>query len=72
LQRKRATLEQRIAGLRSDYEAEELELRRKDQQAGARTHVLSAERMELARLRQADDAGATTRPPGRHQTNGIR
>jgi circadian clock protein KaiC len=71
LQRKRETLEQRIAGLRSDYETEELELRRRDQQAGARTHALSAERIELARLRQADAVGATARPPDKHQTNGI-
>jgi circadian clock protein KaiC len=55
LKRKRATLEQQIAGLHSDYETAEVELRRIDEQAGARTRVLTDERTELARLRQADD-----------------
>jgi circadian clock protein KaiC len=54
LKRKRAALEQQIAGLRSDYETEAVELRRIDEQAGTRTRVLTAERTELARLRQAD------------------
>ena len=54
LKRKRAALEQQIAGLRSDYEAEEVELRRTDEQAGTRTRALTSERTELARLRQAD------------------
>ena len=54
LKRKRAALEQQIAGLRSDYETAEVELRRLDEQAGARTRVLTDERTELARLRQAD------------------
>jgi circadian clock protein KaiC len=54
LKRKHATLEQQIAGLRSDYATEEAELRRLDEQAGRRTHVLAAERTELAHLRQAD------------------
>jgi len=54
LKRKRTALEQQIAGLRSDYETAEVELRRIDEQAGARTRVLTDERTELARLRQAD------------------
>ena len=54
LETKRTMLEQQIARLRSDYEAEQAELRRLDEQAGKRMHVLAAERMELARLRQAD------------------
>jgi circadian clock protein KaiC len=54
LERKRATLEQQIAALRSEYRIEEAELRRMDEQVGTRTRVLSAERTELARLRQAD------------------
>src|ERR1041385_1392911 len=54
LKRKRATLEQQIAGLRSDYETEEVEHRRTDEQAGTRSRVLTSERTELARLRQAD------------------
>jgi circadian clock protein KaiC len=54
LARKRATLAQQIAALRSEYETEEAELRRMDEQVGTRMHVLTAERTELARLRQAD------------------
>jgi circadian clock protein KaiC len=54
LARKRATLQQQIAALRSEYETEEAELRRLDEQVGTRMHVLTAERTELARLRQAD------------------
>jgi circadian clock protein KaiC len=54
LKRKRAALEQQIAGLRSGYETEEVELRRMDEQAGTRTRMLTNERTELARLRQAD------------------
>jgi circadian clock protein KaiC len=54
LVRKHATLEQQIARLRSEYENEEVELRQMDEQVGTRTRVLSAERTELARLRQAD------------------
>jgi circadian clock protein KaiC len=60
LKRKRAALEQQIAGLRSDYETEAGELRRLDEQAGTRTRVLTAERTELARLRQADAAVAAS------------
>jgi circadian clock protein KaiC len=54
LERKRTTLEQQIAALRSEYETEEAELRRMDEQVGARTRMLTAERTELGRLRQAD------------------
>jgi circadian clock protein KaiC len=54
LLQKRAMLEQQIAGLRSRYENEELELRNMDEQVGSQTRVLTAERTELARLRQAD------------------
>jgi circadian clock protein KaiC len=60
LVRKRARLEQQIAALRSEYETEEAELRRLDEQAGTQTLMLTAERTELARLRQAD---ATVTPP---------
>jgi circadian clock protein KaiC len=66
LKRKRAALEQQIAGLRSDYETAEVELRRIDEQAGARTRVLTDERKELARLRQAD-AQVTAGPRGSFQ-----
>ena len=72
LERKRATLEQQIAGLRSEYETEEAELRRMAEQVGTQTRVLTAERTELARLRQADAGGL--RPPtasdARKQTPG--
>jgi circadian clock protein KaiC len=54
LTRKRATLEQRIAALRSEYETEKADLLRVDEQAGTQTRLLTAERTELARLRQAD------------------
>jgi circadian clock protein KaiC len=54
LERRRSTLESQIAGLRSENESEEMELRRLDNQAGARTQVLTAERLELSRLRHAD------------------
>jgi circadian clock protein KaiC len=65
LKRKRTTLEQQIAGLRSRYESEELELRRMDEQAGTQTRVLTAERTELARLRQADATKVAARANGR-------
>jgi circadian clock protein KaiC len=65
LERKRATLEQQIAGLRSECEADEMELRRKDDQVGAQTRVLTAERTELARLRQADRAKGAARAPSK-------
>ena len=54
LKRKRAALEQQIAGLRSEYEASAVELRQIDEQVGTRTRLLSTERTELGRLRQAD------------------
>jgi circadian clock protein KaiC len=60
LERKRATLEQQIAGLRSEYENEEVELRRVDEQVGKRTRMLTAERTELSRLRQADATAAVS------------
>ena len=65
LERKRATLEQQIAGLRSEYEREEADIRRADEQAGTRTRALTAERTELARLRQADRGREAPRAPGR-------
>lgn len=54
LMRNRATLQRRIAALHSEFETEEAELRSLDEQAGTRTRLLTAERTELARLRQAD------------------
>jgi circadian clock protein KaiC len=54
LKRKRAALEQQIAGLRSEHEASAEELRRIDEQVGTQTRLLTTERTELGRLRQAD------------------
>jgi len=56
IQGKRALIERQIAGLRSDYETGELDLKRLDEQAGSRTRGLVAARTELARLRHADVA----------------
>jgi circadian clock protein KaiC len=61
LERKHAALQQQIAGLRSEYESEEMELRRIEEQVGTRTRVLTAERTELARLRHADATVANRR-----------
>lgn len=54
LKRKRAALEQQISGLRSEHEANDVELRQIDEQVGRRTLLLTTERAELGRLRQAD------------------
>jgi circadian clock protein KaiC len=61
LKRKRATLEQQIAGLRSEHEASAVELRQIDEQVGTQTRLLSTERTELGRLRQADISVAGAR-----------
>jgi len=63
LKRKRAALEQQISGLRSEHEASAEELRQIDEQVGTQTRLLSTERTELGRLRQADVLEAA-RPPG--------
>src|ERR1044071_5413023 len=67
LESKRAAIELQIGGLRSEHEADAEEIRRIDQQVGTRTRVLSAERTELARLRQADDVSLSARAPGQSQ-----
>jgi circadian clock protein KaiC len=54
LKRKRAALEQQISGLRSEHEASAVELRQIDEQVGTQTRLLTTERTELGRLRQAD------------------
>ncbi|HTI71335.1 MAG TPA: circadian clock protein KaiC [Candidatus Limnocylindria bacterium] len=56
MKRKHAALEQQIASLRSEYEASAEELRQIDEQVGNRTRLLTSERTELGRLRQADIA----------------
>jgi circadian clock protein KaiC len=61
LEHKRTMLEQEIAVLRSEYETEAVDLRRISEQVGTRTRVLTAERAELARLRQADPSPVTAR-----------
>jgi circadian clock protein KaiC len=54
LKRKRTALEQQIAALRSEHEASAEELRQIDEQVGRQTRLLTTERTELGRLRQAD------------------
>ena len=54
LERKRTALERQISGLRSEHEASAEELRRIDEQVGRQTRLLTTERTELGRLRQAD------------------
>ncbi|MFA6561175.1 MAG: circadian clock protein KaiC [Verrucomicrobiia bacterium] len=69
VERKRAALEQKIRGLRSDYETEAAELRRIAEQVGTRTFVLGTERTASGILRQADikvAASTQSKPkPGR-------
>jgi len=67
LERKRVAIERQISALRSDYESEAVELRRIDEQVGTQTRLLTTERTELGRLRQADVLVATsTRSLARH------
>jgi len=54
LQRKRLSLERQIGGLRSEHASGAEELRRIDEQVGTQTRMLTTERTELGRLRQAD------------------
>src|SRR5487761_2669736 len=54
VERKRKALERQISDLRSDYEAEALELRRIAEQVGTRTLLLGTERAASGILRQAD------------------
>jgi circadian clock protein KaiC len=61
LQRKRLALERQIGGLRSEHESSAEELRRIDEQVGTQTRMLTTERNELGRLRQAD-ATSKSRP----------
>jgi len=62
LERKRTALERQIGGLRSEHEAGADELRQIDEQVGRQTRLLSAERTELGRLRQADVSVVPDRP----------
>ena len=54
LERTRAALERQISGLRSEHDAGAEELRQIDEQVGTQTRLLTTERTELGRLRQAD------------------
>jgi circadian clock protein KaiC len=63
VERKRGALERQINDLRSDYEAEAVELRRIAEQVGTRTFVLGTERAASGILRQADlKVAANTQP----------
>ncbi len=67
VERKRAAIERQISGLRSEYEAEAVELRRIAEQVGTSTLMLTTERAASGRLRQAD-AKVTTSTRGRPRT----
>jgi len=54
LDRRRLALERQIGGLRSEHESGAEELRRIDDQMGTQMRMLTTERSELGRLRQAD------------------
>jgi circadian clock protein KaiC len=54
LERTRLALERQIGGLRSEHESGAEELRRIDLQVGTQTRLLTTERKDLGRLRQAD------------------
>jgi len=73
VERKRTAIERQISGLRSDYEAEAVELRRIAEQVGTSTLMLTTQRAESGRLRQADaNVAAGTRDRAKHGPNGSR
>ena len=65
LEHKRAALERQIGGLRAEHEASAEELRQIDEQVGTQTRLLTTERTELGRLRQAD---VSVRANGQHRS----
>ena len=69
VERKRTAIERQISGLRSDYEAEAVELRRIAEQVGTSTLMLNTERTASGILRQADIKLPTT-PRARASRNG--
>ena len=70
VERKRGALERQIGDLRSDYEAEAMELRRIAEQVGTRTFVLGTERAASGILRQADlKVAAKTQPKPKPMRN---
>ena len=54
LKQKRVLLEQKISGMRLEYETEAAELRRIAEQVGTRTLLLATDRAASGHLRQAD------------------
>ena len=58
VERKSHALDRTISGLRSEREAAEEEVRQINAQVGRRTRLLTTDRIELGRLRQADSASA--------------
>jgi hypothetical protein len=60
LARERQALEAKILLLRSEFEGREDSLNRAISQAQSRKDVLAEERLEIARLRKADDAAPPT------------
>ena len=69
LERKREAIERQIGALRADCEADAEELQRIDEQAGSQSRLLTRERTELGRLRQADAAAPGS---GRDGSSGRR
>jgi circadian clock protein KaiC len=71
VERKRTAIERQISGLRSEYEAEAVELRRIAEQVGTRTFVLGTERAASGLLRQADAkvAASTLSKPRQERGN---
>jgi len=67
LERRHTAVERQIAGLRSEYEAEEQEARRVDGQSATRTLVMATDRAALGRLRQTGRSVASGVPA---HTNG--
>lgn len=65
VERKRGAIERQISGLRSDYESESAELRRIAEQVGTSTQMLTTERAESGRLRQADAKVPARGPRGK-------
>jgi circadian clock protein KaiC len=71
LERERAALERQISGLRSEHEAGAEELRHIEEQVARQTRLLTSDRTELGRLRQADLSVAANRrgKPGQEKRN---
>jgi len=68
LARERQALEAKISLLRSEFEAREDSLTRAISQAQSREAALAKERMEIGRLRKADETTPNTRAIGEHSS----